>query len=60
MGINFFGIAVRRICFKCGAKITSLPLCFFETEDGRRVYLHAACVDKIAQDYCRRKLEGKK
>ena len=59
MGVNFNGFG--KVCFRCGAKINPLEYySTFETEDGRRVYLHHACIEKIAHDYCMRKLEGKK
>ena len=59
MVLNFSGH--NKVCFRCGAKINPLEYySTFETEDGRRVYLHRACMEKIAHDYCMRKLEGKK
>jgi hypothetical protein len=59
MGTNFneFG----KVCFRCEANIEFLEsYTVFESEDGRRVYLHRACVWKIAHDWCMHKLEDKK
>ena len=59
MGINFN--MWTRVCFRCGTKIGAFENYWvFETEDGRRVYLHTQCGQKIVHDWCMHKLEDKK
>lgn len=58
MGINFN--ITHRICFKCGAPIKGFNYGVYESENGTRVYLHAACIDLIAHEYCMKKLKGGK